>query len=231
MSIRDRTCDACREHVPEGQGGQGGTYWAEYRLLFCQRCNGAVRPYAKDCSHSRRGRHRNKGEFLRAIEQAGLRPATGTIRVRLSRAFANNGKCRPLLRGVLTAAFPWSDDPDHPGFQRQTCQLAVWCPFCRDWHYHGWDPAYDGRHATHRVAHCHSKDSPFHATGYYISVLRLCDPGYGSHVVRPGRLVTRPIPEWLLKERQRQAAQRATEADQEAGLRQDVAGAIVEGVA
>jgi hypothetical protein len=115
--------------------------------------------------------------------------------------YTHNKACRPLLRGVLTELFPWRDDLDRPGYQRQDAQLAVWCPWCRAWHYHGWDPANDGRHAEHRSAHCHDEDSPFHKTGYHISVLRRCDPGYSAHVVTPGCEIVRPIPEWELKRR------------------------------
>jgi len=46
-------------------------------------------------------------------------------------------------------------------------QIHVWCPFCREWHHHG-----EGSSATiykgHRVAHCHSEDSPLRQTGYYV---------------------------------------------------------------
>lgn len=123
--------------------------------------------------------------------------------------YTRNKACRPLLRGVLTELFPWRDDPDEPGWQRQTCQLAVWCPWCRAFHWHGWDPAYDGRHAEHRVAHCHDEASPFQRTGYYISVLRRCDPGFSAHVTIPGREIVRQIPDWLLAERAKREAMRA----------------------
>jgi len=119
--------------------------------------------------------------------------------------YANNKQCRPLLRGVLTAVFPWSADRERPGYQRQTCQLAVWCPYCRSMHYHGWDPADDGKHASHRAAHCTDDDSPFRKTGYYISVLRRSDPGFSAHVVTPGHELVRPIPEWELRRRAERA--------------------------
>ena len=126
--------------------------------------------------------------------------------------FACNKTCRPLLRGVLTELFAWQDDRDCPGYQRRYAQLAVWCPFCRDLHFHGWDPAYDGRHAEHRVAHCHDDASPFQRTGYFISVLRRCDPGFSAHVAIPGREIVRPIPEWELQRRERLAKQAAERA-------------------
>ncbi len=124
--------------------------------------------------------------------------------------YTANKTCHPLLRGVLTELFAWQDDPDCPGYQRRYCQIAVWCPFCREFHHHGWNPAYDGRHAEHRVAHCHSDDSPFNGTGYFITVLRRCDPGFAAHVVVPGREIIRAIPAWEL-ERRRREAERAAE--------------------
>lgn len=104
---------------------------------------------------------------------------------------AKNRKCRPLLRGILVELFPWRNIPARPGWQRRTAQLAVWCLHCRQWHFHGWDPAFDGRHAEHRTAHCAS--GPLVKTGYYISTLRKSDPGYTSHIVPPGRKFVRPI--------------------------------------
>lgn len=125
---------------------------------------------------------------------------------------ANNKTCRPLLRGVLTELFPWRDIHDAPGYQRRTAQIAVWCPWCCRFHYHGWNPTNDGRHAEHRVAHCHDRKSPFNETGYYISVLRRSDPGFSAHVVIPGRAFVRPIPEWELQRRARREAERAVAA-------------------
>lgn len=101
-----------------------------------------------------------------------------------------NPSCRPLLRGVLVELFRWRNDPRRPGWQRRMTQLAVWCPFCRRVHLHGWDPANDGRHAEHRVAHC--VNGPFTETGYYISTLRKTDPGYEAHVTPPGQEHVRP---------------------------------------
>lgn len=41
-------------------------------------------------------------------------------------------------------------------------QFAVWCPYCRKWHYHGLGEG-------HRIAHCNSgSKSPFEKTGYIL---------------------------------------------------------------
>ena len=66
-----------------------------------------------------------------------------------------NRKAHPLLAGTKIA------------HQR----IAVWCPFCRKYHIHGHDPEEDrDDDATHRCAHCHTADSPFNDTGYYVTV-------------------------------------------------------------
>jgi hypothetical protein len=54
------------------------------------------------------------------------------------------------------------------GRRRGECCIAVWCPFCRKYHEHGWDPEY-AHAAEHRGAHCRDKNSPFHEGGYYIA--------------------------------------------------------------
>lgn len=46
------------------------------------------------------------------------------------------------------------------GFEKEGL-LAVWCPFCADFHYHT-----DGE--GHRVAHCKNPNSPFHISGYIV---------------------------------------------------------------
>lgn len=47
-------------------------------------------------------------------------------------------------------------------------QIAVWCPYCRVWHVHGWDGHAD-TDTGHRVAHC-LDGSPFRKGGYYIAL-------------------------------------------------------------
>ena len=42
-------------------------------------------------------------------------------------------------------------------------QAVFWCKYCKRFHYHG---PMDG----HRVAHCTTKDSPFHERGYILKV-------------------------------------------------------------
>ncbi len=98
----------------------------------------------------------------------------------------------PLLRGTLIELFPWRDVPNRPGIQKREAQLAVWCPVCGRFHFHGWDPANNGRVVEHRVAHC--GDGPFGREGYYISVWRKKDPEYAGHVVVPGTKYERTKP-------------------------------------
>ena len=48
--------------------------------------------------------------------------------------------------------------------------IAVWCPYCRKHHYHGWDHIQDkDADASHRCAHC-SPESPLFDSGYYITI-------------------------------------------------------------
>jgi hypothetical protein len=103
----------------------------------------------------------------------------------------SNRRARPLLRGALIDLGPWRPVPGHPDLEHRTATIAVWCPHCRRHHTHGWDPADNGSVAEHRVAHC--IDGPFRDSGYYISPLRRCDPGYLAHVIPPGRPIVRPI--------------------------------------
>ncbi len=103
----------------------------------------------------------------------------------------NNRECKPLLRGTLVAVdSTWWPGPGADQ-EHQSCTIQVWCPFCRRFHTHGWNPRDDGRTAEHRVAHCHDPASPFHATGYYITVWRKSDPEYAAHIVPPGKAIVR----------------------------------------
>ena len=105
----------------------------------------------------------------------------------------NNREARPLLRGTLVSIAPdWFPGPSE-NEERQICVIAVWCPYCRRHHFHGWDPANDGRVAEHRNSHCHDPDSLFYRGGYYISVWRKSDPESVGHVVRPGRAIVRRV--------------------------------------
>jgi hypothetical protein len=47
--------------------------------------------------------------------------------------------------------------------------VAVWCPYCKRHHYHGWSPDAADNDASHRVAHC-GGDSLFKTGGYYITI-------------------------------------------------------------
>lgn len=53
------------------------------------------------------------------------------------------------------------NDPILLGFPTGPNTLAVWCPYCARWHYHGREPGM-------RVAHCINPQSPFKQTGYRI---------------------------------------------------------------
>lgn len=57
------------------------------------------------------------------------------------------------------------------------CQIAIYCPFCRCNHFHGWpDRTTDPAHLEHRICHCHDKpnrrhtESPFYGRGYMIGI-------------------------------------------------------------
>jgi len=100
-----------------------------------------------------------------------------------------NYRCRPLLRGTLMDLLPWRRT--ETGLLVRDATIAVWCPFCTSMHYHGWSPERDGRWAEHRCCHCTNEESPFHKTGYYISVWRKTDPEYKSHIVTPGKRIER----------------------------------------
>ena len=62
----------------------------------------------------------------------------------------------PLLRGWLTK---------HGG------QIAVFCPYCDQMHFHGWPRGTPRRALEHRVAHC-TGQSAFKDGGYYIALFR-----------------------------------------------------------
>lgn len=103
----------------------------------------------------------------------------------------NSRHCRPLLRGLLVILGRWQQEKADPAFERRYATLAVWCPHCATFHYHGWDTGNDGTVLEHRVEHCHDPASPFHKSGYWIGTLRRSDPGYSSHVVKPGTVLRR----------------------------------------
>jgi hypothetical protein len=95
----------------------------------------------------------------------------------------------PLFRGTLIELFPWRDIPGQPGWQSREAQLSVWCPHCKRFHFHGWDPADNASVKTHRVAHC--ADGPFRESGYLVSVWRQTDPEAVAHVCKPGKPIVR----------------------------------------
>jgi len=46
-------------------------------------------------------------------------------------------------------------------------QVKAWCPFCKKWHLHGYTDDIKDNKASHRIAHCIDKDSPFKISGGY----------------------------------------------------------------
>ncbi len=65
------------------------------------------------------------------------------------------------------------DAPVLLGIERSTdgC-MAVWCPYCADFHRHGNEQG-------HVRAHCIDDNSPYHETGYYIKKAKY----YGRNVL------------------------------------------------
>ncbi len=104
----------------------------------------------------------------------------------------DNQECRPLLRGTIIDLTRWWDHPDHPGWQRRSGIVAVWCPHCRRFHTHGWNLEDNAAIASHRVAHC--DDGPFREAGYYITVWQQSDPESAAHVAKPGKPIVRRKP-------------------------------------
>lgn len=103
----------------------------------------------------------------------------------------HNKRAIPLLRGVLTGWW-WSECKDEPGTVRPHAEISVWCPHCRRFHVHGWNPEHGGGEAEHRGAHCYNQSSPLLQTGYFIAPFRKKDPGYAAHVIPPGIRARRP---------------------------------------
>ncbi|NJN45918.1 MAG: hypothetical protein HC808_04910 [Candidatus Competibacteraceae bacterium] len=58
------------------------------------------------------------------------------------------------------------DIPALMGFVRGY-RVAVWCPYCTDYHWHGLPlPGY-----SHREEHCHDASSPYYRSGYTLRPL------------------------------------------------------------
>lgn len=49
-------------------------------------------------------------------------------------------------------------------------QIAVWCPYCKTHHLHGWGDDVKDQDVSERGAHCDNPDSPFYRKVYYITV-------------------------------------------------------------
>lgn len=80
---------------------------------------------------------------------------------------------RPLLRGTIIALGRWRPMVGFPGLEVRNGIIACWCPHCGAFHKHGWQMIDDATYLAHRGAHCHVPNSPFLATGYFISPWRL----------------------------------------------------------
>ena len=66
-------------------------------------------------------------------------------------------KTTPVLKGFVT-----------PGNKKQCPTISVWCPFCLDYHIHGWVALPSKISDGHRVAYCINPLSPFNTIGYFI---------------------------------------------------------------
>jgi hypothetical protein len=65
----------------------------------------------------------------------------------------------PVLRGWLT---------------QDGTQIAVFCPYCDEMHFHGWPSGTSPRARVHRVPHC-GKGGSFGTAGYYVALFRKKD--------------------------------------------------------
>jgi hypothetical protein len=77
-------------------------------------------------------------------------------------------KSKVILRGFVNRGIGDSD---------QSPLIKVWCPYCDQFHVHGWPwKPKDWRYKEYRRAHCDGNlDSPFHETGYYIAEFKQKD--------------------------------------------------------
>jgi len=71
----------------------------------------------------------------------------------------------PILRGYISYN------------RHDCCQIAIYCPYCRCNHYHGWPSrSLDPDRLEHCFSHCHgtrrrlAKDSPYKEKGYLIGI-------------------------------------------------------------
>lgn len=76
---------------------------------------------------------------------------------------AERRKKTPIVRGYIT---------ENPNSQAGWRLFRFYCPYCREYHQHGFPPAneYNSRkkYDQLRVAHCYVDTSPFQKTGYYL---------------------------------------------------------------
>ena len=65
----------------------------------------------------------------------------------------------PVLRGWLT---------------KDGTQIAVFCPYCNEMHFHGWPSGTPRPALEHKVKHCVGQ-TPFANGGYYVALFRKKD--------------------------------------------------------
>jgi hypothetical protein len=75
------------------------------------------------------------------------------------------------------------------GVKYESNLIAVWCPYCRKYHIHGWDHAKRAdTDAEHRCAHCND-GSPFRNGGYYITVAPRLHDRVANNSITGGKAV------------------------------------------
>ena len=68
---------------------------------------------------------------------------------------------QPLLVGHLFVSDNFPNEP--------VLLIAVWCPYCKTTHVHGWGDYDPLNYVSHREAHC-GGSSPFMQSGYFIGI-------------------------------------------------------------
>ncbi|MBW2050553.1 MAG: hypothetical protein JRJ09_18810 [Deltaproteobacteria bacterium] len=56
-------------------------------------------------------------------------------------------------------------------FRSGETTVKFWCPFCEEWHVHGFTEDVTVRGKSHRLAHCRVAESPFKVRGYYLRLM------------------------------------------------------------
>jgi hypothetical protein len=95
---------------------------------------------------------------MRAWQYARQHPSTESAEERKPKI----DKSIPVVKGFLSRF-------NNPKLKSR--QFRFYCPYCKDWHYHGWHvPPSKAEilYGSHRLCHCSNPDSPFEIRGYYI---------------------------------------------------------------